>query len=136
VEFTSEESVKSYMHQQVTRMLAARSGEFKAHPRIQWGYRDVPTAQNEAWQLEWKIYKASDHAPDPFAYWSLSITSDYRLFIITHDNSSVGPWHPGKLLTTAELLEARDVAEDGDCSLAALLENVVTTSEPNRYNLT
>ena len=135
MEFTCGEAAKSFMYAQVARMLAARGGELNAHPRIQWGYRDVPVTQTEVWQLEWKIYRSSERSTDPLTYWSLSITSDYRWFIITHDNSDAGPGHPGMMLIHADLLPVRDVTEEGQYSLAALLEISVLNSKPNRYGL-
>jgi len=99
--------------------------------------------------LEWKIYRKSDvskiggdvpiadisDGTGLFGYWALRITSDYRLFIFVHGNSSAGAMNIDKLFTHASILEVSQVTEGGDESLARYIEHILMTYEENRYYL-
>lgn len=136
MDFPSTDAAKAYMHEQVAQMVRATGGAFQAHTRAQWRYRDVPAANSNVSQLEWKIYRAGDSEKDPLTYWSLSISSDLCWFTFTHSNSDFGPASIPHTLTSASLLHVNSVTEDGDWSLAKFIEYVVTNFPPNRYGLT
>ena len=130
MKFASGDDAKAYIHQQVSHMTAASGGAFQAHPRPQWRYREIPAAENDVSQLEWKIYRAGDQEKAPMAYWTLSIGPDLSWFIFTHSNTDRGPASIENTLISASLLHLSSLTEEGDFSLARFIAYVVTKSPP------
>lgn len=132
--FTQSDEVKVYVNRQVARMIEATGGKFSAHPRVQWRYRDIPVAQTDEGHLEWKIYRSDTEYP--LIYWTVSITSDWRWIHFSHSNSDEGvrPLTEA-LLQNASIVDVQHLSEEGEGSLAKLLEYVVANFPPNHYGL-
>jgi hypothetical protein len=142
MKFNSDDEVKSFVDSALGKV--SEEGRFVAHIRLQRPYENLPADQVDIGHLEWKIYTRDEHLepwleilkvddPGMFAYWSLRVTSDYRLFIITHGNSSAGPWTIDNDFTNCSILSVQNIDDEDD--FANHIKHLLNNYGANRYYL-
>jgi hypothetical protein len=129
--FCDDDEVRSYLERELERLVRNRP-EHAWHVRPHWRYSDLAAHDLDVGHLVWKIYRSDVRRGEVWEYYTLEVSSDRRLFLITFGNSDVGVSAPeDEVRARAFVVRAEDLDA---ASLGACLERVLDTCPMNAYS--